>query len=188
LGHDQKSNRIDARLTTHQGMAAQQTAAMASIKLHAKETKAKGANGSIAPTSNPREAARGYFETARAEQAKHEAIREELLKKRAHNLEQASRVPTGKGMPRETLASGLHAARSDRSSNLQRRLREDSPQNQIRYTAASGRALTDAERANASLEVKAKFGREERQGSLFTPRSEPQQRGKDGGNGGGRGR
>ena len=96
-------------------------------------------------------------------------------------------------MPRETLAPGIiHAARSDRSSNLQRRLREENPQDQIRQAAASGRTLTDAERANASPEVKAKLGREERQAKarfLFTRRSDlQQQRGKDGRSGGGRGR
>ena len=216
LNLDKQANRIDARLTAHQGMAAQQKAALDTIKLHARANQSGKTDGLNAAPANPREAARGYFETARAEQAKYAAIRQKLLEDRAKNSERAGpaaprnqdqsaqrqlaggRAPaiggaTGKGSPRETLAPGIHAVRNNRRGRIQERLSEVDPQQQIRQAIASGLPLSSDERANASPEIKEQLGREERQASsrsLVPPSStQQQQRGKDGGrSGGGRGR
>ncbi len=193
LNLDKQANRIDARLTAHQGMAAQQKAALDTIKLHARASQSGKTDGSNAAPANPREAARGYFETARAEQAKHAAIGQKLLENRAKNFERAGAAPenshdrstqrqlaggraaangaaAGKGSPRETLAPGIHAARDSRRGRIQERAHEVDPQQQIRQPVASSRPRSGGERGNASLEIK-------------------QPRGKDGGrSGGGRGR
>ncbi len=216
LNLDRQANRIDARLTAHQGMAAQQKAALDAIKLHARATPSGKTNEPSAAPANPREAARGYFGTARAEEAKHEAIRDKLLETRAQNLKcagiaadksqdpsaqrqntdkgraAANGAAAGKGGPRETLAPGIRAARGNRSSSVQQHFAEHDPQQQIHQAVESGRSLTDAERANTSPEVREQLGRDERKAnerSQFTPGSTQQQRGKDGGrSGGGRGR
>ena len=147
LGLGQQANRIDARLTVKQGMAAQQRAALDTIKLHARTGQGARAGGDAATSSNPREAARAHFETAKAEQAKHDAIRQKLLENRTKNFERAgiaadkshdrseqrmlagSRAAvhdgaTGKASPREIIAPGIHAARGNRSPAVERRLSE----------------------------------------------------------------
>ncbi len=179
-----QAGRIDARLTMRQGMAAQQRAALDTVKLHARGQRGN-ANGQDAASANPREAARGYFESARAEQAKHEAIRDKLLETRRQNLERAGLSPdsslgpssqrelagssmthggaTGKGSsPRETLAPGIQAARESRGGRIQDRARDVDPQIQIRQAVASGRPLTDSDRANASPEIREQISRDER--------------------------
>ncbi len=216
LGLDKQANRIDARLTAHQGMAAQQKAALDAIKLHARASRAGKANGSKAAPANPREASRAYIETARAEEARHAVVRDKLLKTRAQNLERAgpearksldrsaqrqqaggraaaNGFAAGKGSPRETLAPGIQAARGNRVGGIQERLSEIDPQQQIRQAGDSGRTLSSDECANASPKIREKLDREERKASersLFTPgTAQQQQREKDGGrSGGGRGR
>ena len=147
LSLGRQANRIDARLTAKQGMAAQQKAALDTIKLHARTGQGARSGGDAAASSNPREAARGYFETAKAEEAKHDAIRQRLLEDRAKNFERAGVAPdkshdrpaqgllaggrlaaqdgaTGKASPREIVAPGIHTARGNRSSTVERRLSE----------------------------------------------------------------
>ncbi len=144
LGLDHQANRIDARLTAKQGMAAQQKAALDTIKLHARTGQTARAGGDAAASSNPREAARGHFEIAKAEEAKHAAIRQKLLEDRAKNFERAGVAAdkshdrlaqrqlaggrataqdgaTGKASPREIIAPGILAARGNRSSTVERR-------------------------------------------------------------------
>ncbi|MGB8734997.1 MAG: hypothetical protein WCD20_02555, partial [Rhodomicrobium sp.] len=216
LSLDKQANRIDARLSAHQGMAAQQKAAIATIKLHTKASQTRSANGSKAAPVNPREASRAYIETARAEEARHAVVRDKLLKTRAQNLERAgpeaqknldrsaprqqignSRAAAngaaiGKGSQRETLAPGIQAARNNRAARIQERLREADPQQQIRHAAESGRPLSSEERANASPEIKEHLAREDHQAkdrSFFTGgNSRQEDQGKRGRNGGGRGR
>ncbi len=214
LGLNRQANRIDARLTAKQGMAAQQRAALDTIKLHARASEPRRANGAGATPSNPREAARGHFETAREEEAKHGDIRQKLIEDRTKNFERAGitadkshdrstqRQPagramahdgaTGKGSPREIIAPGIHATRGSQASSVQQRLSEIDPQQQIRQTAASGQTLNSEERANTSPEINAQLAREDRQAkdrSFFTDANSRQEdRGKDGRNGGGRGR
>src|SRR5208282_4079494 len=93
LSLGRQANRIDARLTAKQGMAAQQKAALDTIKLHARTGQTARPGGDAAASANPREAARGYFETAKAEEAKHDAIRQRLLEDRAKNFERAGVAP-----------------------------------------------------------------------------------------------
>lgn len=149
LGLGRQANRIDARLTAKQGMAAQQKAALDTIKLHART--GQGA----AASSNPREAARAHFETAKAEEAKYDAIRQKLLEDRTKNLERAGAAAdkshdqsaqkqrpasrravnggaTGKASPRDSIAPGIHAAKDSGFAKIQERLRDIDPQQQIR--------------------------------------------------------
>ncbi|MGO9545794.1 MAG: MobA/MobL family protein [Rhodomicrobium sp.] len=211
--HDKHANRIDARLSTHQSMAAQQKAALDTIKLHSRTGRVTRPGGDAAASSNPREAARAHFETARAEEAKHDAIRQKLLEDRTRNFERAGITAdkshdgsgqrclaggratgngsaTGKGSPREIIVPGIHAASGNRASTLQQRLSEIHPQQQIRQATASGRTLSSEERATASPEIKEQLARKDRQAhSFFTDAdSQQQDHGKGGRNGGGRGR
>ncbi len=216
LSLDKQANRIDARLSAHQGMAAQQKAAIATIKLHARASQTRSANGSKAAPVNPREASRAYMATAHSEEGKHAAIRDKLLKTRAQNLERAgpaaqksqdrsaprqqagnsragaNGAAAGKGSPRETLAPGIQAARGNRVGRIQHRLSKADPQQQIRQAAESGRTLSGDERANASPEIKAQLAREDRRAqdrSFFTGgNSRQHDQDKGGRNGGGRGR
>jgi hypothetical protein len=210
---DKQANRIDARLTTHQGMAVQQKAALDTIKLHARARQAARPDEDAAASINPREAARAHFEIARAEQAKHDAIRQRLLEDRSKNFERAdvtadqshdrsgqrhlaggraTGATTGKGSPREIIAPGIDAARGNRASTLQQRLSEIDPQQQIRQAPASGRTLSSDERATASPEINEQLARKDRQAQdrsfLTTENSRQEDHGKDGRNGGARGR
>ncbi len=201
-GHhlDRMTSRIDARLTTQQGMAAQQKAALDTMKLHAKANQTKSAGGPVAVPLNPHEAMRHYYETSYREEGKREAIRAKLLNDRKTHQERANKAEAnrqkengakatgraaGRGSPRTILTPGIMAAKSARTSTPQLRLPLDDPQAQIRQAAQSGRTLTDAERANASPELKQQLRRDEirKQASfLLTPRtSKEDQRGKDGG-------
>ena len=166
--------------------------------------------------ANPREAARAHFETAHLEAARHEAIRAQLLEKRAQNLERAgiaydsnrsrsaqrqrrmaAQLQNGgasaEASPKAILMPGIHTARDSRFEKIQERMRDVDPQQQIRQAAASGRTLTSDERANASPEMKERLAREDKKSqersSFFTGgNSREQDRGKGGRSGGGRGR
>ena len=201
---EKRADRIDARLSSRQGMVAQQTAANDAIKLYKKATRlSPKAKDYRVPSANPREAYREFFNTAWVEQKRHTAIRQLLLKGRARNLERAGFGPERRdasaqrqaahiASPREILAAAVQATRENRGSGLQQQLRDSDRQQQIREAAASGRALTGDERANASPEIREKLGREDqrsRQLSLFIfSKDGKQDRGKDGRTGGGRGR
>ncbi len=202
--------RIDARLSGHQGMAAQQKAAVATIKLHARS--AKGAPPGATIPTNPREAARRYFEIARQEDVKKEAIRQNLFNDRGANLKRAGletqglrdrpaqqrqtsrhAAANGKPSPRDILARGLRA-RGDRAAKVQDHLHGIDPQEQIQQAAASGQTLSGEQRANASPEVKGQAARQDRNsqdrssypGGNSAPKG--QDKGNQGRSGGGRGR
>ena len=185
---DKQATRIDARLTAHQGMAAQQQAAFETIKLHARASRTAAAGGPVAVPPNPLEASRAYSEKAQSEQEKRAAIRGTLLKTRAQNLERAAPAPlmkqmlsskgklasralsNGEASPRATIAPGIRAAKDNRSSNVPQHRPAEDTQNHIRQAVDSGRRLTDAERANASPDIKAQLGQEDRKAaarSLF---------------------
>lgn len=208
-----RTDALDVRLTTRQGMAAQQKAAVDTIKLHNKAGRDGAEKNGVILAANPREAARAYFETARREAAKHEAIRAQLLEQRTKNLERAgiaqdsrtwpaerqrtngrtARNGNAGASPRASLLPGIHVARDSRFEKVQERMRDIDPQQQIRQAAAAGRALTSDERANASPEMKERLAREDKKSqersSFFTGgNSRGQDRGKDGRSGGGRGR
>jgi hypothetical protein len=137
---ERQTNRVDARLSGHQGMAAQQRAADAQVKLHARASFIKGPHGRIPVPQNPREATRLYFEAARNEQASHIALRESLDRDRARNLERADpfgfnaaargefrrgrSTADGAQSPREALSPALAAAKENRSPVPDRRDRE----------------------------------------------------------------
>ncbi len=202
LSLDKQANRIDARLTAHQGMAAQQKAAHRHDQAACKgKPERASANGSKAAPANPREASRAYIETAHAEEAKHTAIRDKLLKTRAQEsrtrrtrgaeepgsvcaddsklgiaAQRRTAPPSARARQRETLAPGIQAARNNRAARIQERLSEIDPQQQIRHAAESGRPLSSEERANASPEIKEHLAREDRQAkdrSFFTGGNSP---------------
>ena len=187
---DKKAQRIMARLSSRQGMTTQQPAAHQTIKLHAKASLGE----TTALPSNPREAARRFFELAHKEQERQEAIRQKLLDDRRKRLERAGRATeTGreKKSPRQTMLPGILAARDNRGASLQRRLRETDPQQQIRQTESSGQRLNSAERANATPEIRQRLSARERRAlairDLMRASSGRDNSGK-GRSGGGRGR
>ena len=207
---DRQANRIDARLALHQGMAAQQRVALETMKLHARASQAPAMGGPVAVPPNPLEASRAYSEKAQSEQEKRAAIRATLLKTRAQNLERAApaaftkqmlsskgklasrALNNGEASPRATIAPGIRAAKDNRSANVPQHRPAEDTQNQIRQAVDSGQRLTDAERANASPDIKAQLGQEDRKAatrSMFMSASFKQkQRERDGRSGGGRGR
>jgi hypothetical protein len=178
-----QANRIDARLTARQGMAAQQMAAMKQARLHKREKNFVAA-GAVAIPASPREAMKAHFNTARLEHARHEAIRQKLDKMRAENLARAGHAPERRksaatekqqdrgrptadtraaSTPRQILAPGIHASRGNRFSQVQPNLREADPQSQIRAAAEAGHALTGDARANAPSDVRERADANERQ-------------------------
>jgi MobA/MobL family len=204
-----QANRIDARLTVRQGMAAQQMAAVKQARLHVREKNSVAA-GAVAIPTNLREAAAAHYKTARLEQARHEALRDKLDKLRTENLARAglaperranvpangkhgrSQAPGGAGAARrQIIAPGIHAARGNRFSQLQQHARRADPQSQIRAAAEAGHALTGDARANAPADVRERLDANGRKAmdvrNFGTGGSERDQRGK-GRQGGGRGR
>jgi hypothetical protein len=193
------ANAIDAQLSARQGMAAQQKAAVSTIKLHNRAGK-----GDPQLSANPREAARRYFEIAREEDAKKEKLREALSKQRDENLKRAAiaagrrlTASLGRGQsrspaPREIIVPGIDAARSRRGADMRQRRQQPDQQQTIRQAVESGRTLSGDERANASPELRERSSREERiakqRAFLITHRSKPQNRENEGRGGGGRGR
>ena len=101
-------------------------------------------------------------------------------------------LSNGEVSPRATIAPGIRAAKDNRSANVPQHRPAEDTQNQIRQAVDSGRLLTDAERANASPDIKAQLGQEDRKAatrSMFMSASFKQkQRERDGRSGGGRGR
>lgn len=214
LSLDRQAGRIDARLTMNQGMAAQQRAAVETIKLHVRTGRNSMQAAGPPISANPSEAARAKFDIARKEQAKQEALRAKLSEDRRKNLEraglaqelargQSGRVraesratangaASGKSSPHAIIAPGIARSRDRRSKWIQLRLFDADPQQQIRQAAASGRTLSSEERANASPEVRERLAREDRksqQRSFFMGGNARQQdRDKGGRTGGGRGR
>ena len=187
---DKKSHHIMARLSSRQSMATQQPAAHQTIKLHAKASLGE----TTALPSNPREAARRFFELAHKEKERQEAIRQKLLDDRRKRLELAGRATeTGreKKSPRQTILPGILAARDNRGASLQRRQRETDPQQQIRQKELSGQSLNSAERANATPEIRQRLSARERRAQairdLMRGSSGRENSGK-GRSGGGRGR
>ncbi len=200
------ANSVDVQLSGRQGMAAQQRAAVSSIKMH-NRTGQTGGNPDL--TANPREAARRYFEIAREEDSKRESLRDGISKQRATNLQRAGLAPdisrdrsaerqaegrgaTGTASPRDIAAPGIEISRDKRLEWVQHRLRDTDQQQQIRQAAQSGRTLSSEERAKASPEVRERAARDDKSArerwSSPSSQGRAQDKGKDGRSGGGRGR
>ena len=165
-----QANRIEARLSAHPGMAAQQQAALKLVHSHAAGRKGMG--------PDPARSALALMKTAHAENEKRAKIRQRLNAMRQTNQLRGSQPDRFR-------------AQAGRAMQVLGRIMEADPQNQIRQAAASGRALTGDERANAPQDLKEKIGwREKRaaQRAAFVPgKRDSQERGKGRG-GGGRGR
>ncbi len=158
------ANRVSARFAGHQGMAAQQKAALQAIRL--------GQRAGADMT------AKEFMKTALAEHDKRGKIREGLNARRQTNQLRAAtpdRFRSQAGRAMDALSS---ASQPDQKT-------------QARQAAASGRTLSSEERANAPQDVKKRLDRQDRKSAkraTFTPSgSSPQQTGKSR-SGGGRGR
>jgi hypothetical protein len=174
-----QANRLDARLTAHQGMAAQQTAAVATIRLHRRASQTKSADGPRAIPVNPQEAVKHHLATARQEQQKLSLLRSRLTLQRTENIHRAAAAPVranAGGRPRKH--APRYPANEDTRASLQQAVQ-------------SGRPLTDAERTNAAPDVKERLDRQDRKEAsrwLFSNASDQGQRRDKGRPGGGRGR
>ncbi len=168
-GLQRQTNRIEARLSAHPGMAAQQQAAIKLVHSHAAGKK-KGLD--------PARTALALMKTAHAENEKRIKIRERLNAMRQTNKLRGSQPDRF----RAQAGQAMHALG---------RIMDSDPQNQIRQAAASGRALTSDERANAPQDLKEKVAWQEKratQRAAFIPgRSDTKESGRGRG-GGGRGR
>lgn len=169
---DKQAQRVAVKLSGPQGLAPQDLAARKMMALHAKATRL----GNIRELpANPREAAKAYMQIAYAEEAKRAPLREALLKTRVRNLDRAApaafseRMLASKGKsavrfaapaadkaaPRQIMLPGLLDAHDDKASALRRVVRQsEQAQSQARQAVASGRTPSDAERANASPDIR----------------------------------
>jgi len=156
---ERSANRLDAKLSAHQGMAAQQAQAVKAIKLHNRARQANSGNAPENAPQNPREASRLYIEDARKEEQKRAFLRGELDSAREknhtradpHRFKEAGREQTrkdaGKESPRAIMAPGLAAAaRSSKRNGRQPGPLTDTPNS----TASGGRPPQD--RAQTSPE------------------------------------
>jgi hypothetical protein len=170
---DRASGALGARLEARQSMATQQDAAIDTMRLRARANSVKGIHGAIAVPANPRAAVAAWREIARNDYDARASIRRVLNGERASNYRRAAELgQNGKGQTQD-------------------RSRAASPQEQARQAVMSGRPLTDAERLNASPEVRESLGRQDRSAkerSVFSMATAQQQRGDGGRQGGGRGR
>ena len=207
---DKKSQRVSRGLSSRQDMATAQRAAVETMKLHA-QTKWVALR---ALPANPLQAANAYRDIARAEEAKRPALRAALNKMRSKNLERAGpsafvekmlasngeRAPWSLGRPsskkqdpRQIVLPGILDHKNDRLSAHKRAVRQaDQTQDIARQAIAAGRTLTDAERTNASPEVRQRLSDRERKALAIRHLTErgtgrEKERGK-GRSGGGRGR
>ena len=207
---DKKSQRVSSGLSSRQDMATAQRAAVETMKLHARTNWVAG----IALPANPLQAAKDYHDIARTEEAKLPALRAALNKMRSKNLERAGpsafvekmlasngeRAPWSLGRPsskkqdpRQIVLPGILDHKNDRVSAHKRAVRQaEQTQDIARQAITAGRTLTDAERTNASPEVRQRLSDRERKALVIrhlTERSKDREkeRGK-GRSGGGRGR
>ena len=207
---DKKSQRVSGGLSSRQDMATAQRAAFETMKLHA-QTKWVALR---ALPANPLQAAHAYRDIARAEEAKRPALRAALLQMRSKNLERAGpsafvekmlssngeRTPWSLGRPsskkqdpRQIVLPGILDHKNDRLSAHKRAVRQaDQTKDIARQAITAGRTLTDAERTNASPEIRQRLSDRERKALAIrhlTERSpgREKERGK-GRSGGGRGR
>ena len=210
-----QTDRIEARLTGRQGMAAQQKTALAEIKLHKRTGRTGAERDDAAPTANPREAARRHFEMAHLEHGKYEAIRAGLNEKRKHNLkragiakdshDRAAQMQRGnvrigrngdasaKDSPKDILMPGIKDARDSRAKRIQEQMRDAARQEQNRQAETSERKPASDNRADASpgdKDQSAPGDRASQGRPPFIPsdNSSRQDRGKENREGGGRGR
>ena len=181
LSHSRQANRIDARISAHQGMVPQQTAANATIKLR-QASQIKSADRSFALPVTPQDAANYHLDTARQEQQKQAQLRTQLTSQRMENIRRSIPAVDSAGVrqpPRRHVFSRPAIAKED-------------AQAKIRQAVESGRPLTDAERANAAPDLKQELARRDRREAIRWVVShfgagKQQDRGK-GRTGGGRGR
>lgn len=145
-----QANRLDARLTAHQGMAAQQMAAVGTIRLHRRASQTKSIDGPLAVPVNPQEAFKHHLAAARQEQQKHVHLRTQLISQRTEHIRYSAAAPIRAnvgGRPRK------HVPRQAATENAQASLRQ---------AVQSGRPLTDAERTNAAADIKQELARKDR--------------------------
>ncbi len=160
---------IAARFSKHPGMAAQQQVALRAIQLNHKA----GRDGAAL---NPAQAALALMKTAAAEDSRRTKVLERL-----NAMRQTNQL---RGMTPDRFRAQAGSAAATLG-----RIMDSDPQTQIRRAAASGRALSSDERANAPQEVRERLDRQDRkaQSEKFSSGSQQQPRAK-GRNGGGRGR
>jgi hypothetical protein len=212
---DRQANRIEKRLTNKQGMAAQQNAALATIRFHGRLGQLGADRDDEKLAVNPREAARRHFEMAHFEHGKYEAIRAELHDKRRRNLERAGiandshnraaqmqrgNVQTGrngganaKASPKDILLPGIKDAKDSQAKRIQEQMRDDYQKQQDRKAEAPDRKPASDNRTNASPNAKDQITRRDRASQGHLPfmngnNSPKKDRGKDSREGGGRGR
>jgi hypothetical protein len=163
------ANRIAARFSGHEGMAAQQRVAVQAIRL-ARNTSYDGTpvnRAAIAMT---------FMKTAVAEHEKRKRIRAGLNAQRQTNQLCASAPDRFRAQPGRVIGVLGHLMASDR-------------QTQARQAAQSGRTLTADERASLPQDVKERLDAQDRKRSIetFISTAQQQHRSRDRG-GGGRGR
>lgn len=173
---DRMASAVGARLETRQNMPAQQQAAITTMRLRAIANSTRGIHGAVAVPPNPREAVAAYRDIARAEYDNRDSIRRILNEQRNGNYHRVAAYG-------QTVKNGMQ--RGQKAPEL-------SPQEQVRQAVVSGRTLSDAERLNASPEMRDNLARQDRSAKardLFSVAgATQQQRGNGGRQGGGRGR
>ena len=172
-----QSGALEMRLSAQQGMAAQQTAAVRTMKLH---TRGSQPGGRTPVPANPHEAAKYHMHAAHEEQRKSVLLRSTLTRQREDNIRRGAAAPVREnvgGRPRRFLPG--HAPTEDAQAGL-------------RQAVQSGRPLTEAERANAAPDIKQQLDKRDRLEAvrwvLSRQGSEQQQERGKGRPGGGRGR
>ncbi len=182
------ATRLSSR--AQQGMAAQQATAQAMMRLHQQVAKTKTPVGFRDIPQNPKEAAVAYMARAHLEHGQRGELRTKLLARRDERIADRQstfmRAAGRTGANRRTEAGAAKGALRDV-------MMQESPQARAKQAVQSGRTLSSDEKANASPEVKERLARDDRktaQRAAFEPgaKSPAQQRGKDRGGGGGRGR
>lgn len=151
LYRQKQAQRIDAKLQSNQSMPSVQANAVNMIKLHRKATRTIEENG-YSTAMSPHAASQLHAERSRAEAANRVAIRYELNKVREDNLARAS------------ARSDRHHGGAGRAATgtPRRASRSAETQKAIQQAAQSGRALSDAERANAAPATKHAIAGKER--------------------------
>ncbi|MFA5957087.1 MobA/MobL family protein [Hyphomicrobium sp.] len=150
---DSQAERINRGLEKHQDMASVQTNAVKMIELHNDARQLKTRDGPIAVPPNPAAAAKIYLAQSEVEFGVRTTLRDQLTKSRDINLSIADKIsarlkevaPPRTGPP----SKGKPANQNDGAKAA-------------REAFASGRALTDVEKANASPELLERADRQER--------------------------
>jgi hypothetical protein len=143
---DGQAHRLEARLSARQGLAAQQSAANAALRLSQRARSLKTANGPRAASPNPLEVFRLLLAQAQAEKRQRAIIRAGLNDGRDCHLRRAAAPVrrSGPGLPGRPRSAA-----------------PEDPQSQIRQAIEAGLPLTDAARANAAPDLKERIANRE---------------------------